>query len=194
VPHRFVFVSHPNVAIDAAVPVPQWPLSESGRRRMRAGLAQPWVSTLTAIYSSTERKAVEAAEILADHLRLPFTQVEALGENDRSATGFLAPAEFEKVADEFFAYPDKSVRGWERAADAQARIVDAVRKIDLEERSAGPVALVSHGAVGTLLYCWLTGRPISRAWDQPPNGGGNHFGFNMQPPAAHGHWQAIDAA
>ncbi len=111
------------------VPVPRWPLSELGKQRMRAGLRQPWVRDITAIYCSTEQKAIDGAAILAEHLSLPFHEVEALGENDRSATGFLPPDEFERVADQFFGSPDKSIRGWERAVDAQSRIVRAVEEI-----------------------------------------------------------------
>lgn len=188
-----MFISHPNVVVSAVVPVTQWALSERGRERMRRGLRQPWVNGISSVYSSTERKAIESAQILADHLARPVAQIEALGENDRSSTGFLPPAEFENVADEFFARPEISVRGWERAADAQARMVAAVRWIDGHDQSAGEIALVSHGAVGTLLYCWLTGQPISRQWDQPPNGGGNYYEFNLHPRRACGHWKAIDA-
>jgi broad specificity phosphatase PhoE len=149
---RLYFISHPNVVVDPDVPVPQWPLSQVGRARMTAGLAQPWVPTITSIYSSREQKAIDSAEILARHLSLGFTMNEDLGENDRSSTGFLPPQEFEKVADEFFAAPSKSVCGWERAADAQGRIVSAVIRIATEDRSEGAIAVVSHGAVGTLLY------------------------------------------
>ena len=115
-----------------------------------------------------------------------------MGENDRSSTGFLKPDEFEAVADEFFANPDRSVRGWERAADAQCRIVKAVNSIAQKAQSMGNIAVVSHGAVGTLLYCYLTGKPISRAWDQPPNGGGNFYTFTLVPPHAYAAWEAID--
>ncbi len=174
------------------VPVPQWPLSELGRARMRAGLAQPWIGSITAIYSSTERKALDGAEILSAHLSLPLRQVEALGENDRSSTGFLPPEEFERVADEFFARPDESVRGWERALDAQARVLAAVRSIEVEDASKGSIAIVAHGAVGTLLYCALAGLPISRRWDQPANGGGNFYRFTLRPPGVDGAWRPID--
>lgn len=185
----FYFITHPNVVLSREVPVPRWPLSELGRQRMRAGLRQPWVKDIRAIYCSTEQKAIDGAEILASHLSLPFHQIEALGENDRSATGFLPPDEFERVADQFFAAPATSVRGWERALDAQARIVRAVEGIPASD---GPIAIVSHGAVGTLLYCHLTGEPIGRRWDQPPNGGGNFFTFTLSPRRAHAWWRAID--
>ncbi len=159
---------------------------------MRAGLRQPWVREVTSIYCSTEQKAIDGAEILAQHLSLGFSQVEDLGENDRSATGFLPADEFERVADQFFGSPAQSTRGWERAVDAQARIVRAVEKIAAQDKATGAVALVSHGAVGTLLYCHLAGEPIDRRRDQPPNGGGNFYRFTLSPPAAHGWWSPID--
>ena len=185
-------ITHPNVVISRDVPVPRWPLSELGKQRMRAGLRQPWVRDIAAIYCSTEQKAIDGAAILAQHLALPFHEVEALGENDRSATGFLPPDEFERVADEFFSSPELSVRGWERAIDAQSRIVRAVARIAETDKTQGAIAIVSHGAVGTLLYCHLAGEPIDRRRDQPPNGGGNFYGFTLSPRAVHSWWRAID--
>jgi broad specificity phosphatase PhoE len=185
----FYFITHPNVVVSRDVPVPRWPLSELGRQRMRAGLRQPWVKDIKAIYCSTEQKAIDGAEILASHLSLPFHQIEELGENDRSATGFLPPVEFERVADEFFARPEASTRGWERAIDAQKRIVRAVEQIPPGD---GPIAIVSHGAVGTLLYCHLAGQPIARRWDQPPNGGGNYYSFSQSPRQVFSWWRAFD--
>ena len=188
----FYFITHPNVVISRDVPVPRWPLSDLGKQRMRAGLAQPWVREVTAIYCSTEQKAIDGAEILAAHLSVAVHQVEDLGENDRSATGFLPPDEFERVADEFFGRPEKSVRGWERAVDAQARAMRAVQSIFETDEKCGDIAIVSHGAVGTLLYCHLAGEAIDRRWDQPPNGGGNYYRFTLSPRAAHFWWRPFD--
>ncbi|WP_263769373.1 histidine phosphatase family protein [Propionivibrio soli] len=191
-PRMFYFITHPNVVVSRDVPVPRWPLSETGRRRMTAGLRQPWISELSAIYSSTEQKAIDGAEILAAHTGLHFSQVHDLGENDRSATGFLPPDEFEAVADQFFAQSEDSVRGWETARNAQRRIIDAARGIATEDHTQGAIAIVSHGAVGTLLYCHLAGEPISRRWDQPPNGGGNYYAFQLEPPRAFCWWKPFD--
>ena len=63
------------------------------------------------------------ARPMADRLGLTPIVIDGLGENDRSSTGYLPKAEFEAVADAFFARPEESVRGWERAVDAQRRIV-----------------------------------------------------------------------
>jgi broad specificity phosphatase PhoE len=182
------------VAIDPALPVPRWPLSERGRQRMRAALRQPWVRELRAVHCSSEQKAVDAAAVLAGHLGLAFATHGDLGENDRSSTGYLPPPEFERTADAFFATPQLSVRGWERAVDAQRRIVAAVERIARLEDGPGRVAIVSHGAVGALLQCWLAGVPVSRAWDQPGHGGGNWFGFSLEPRRLLTPWQPIDAA
>ena len=120
---------------------------------------------------------METADPLAQALGLPVVRREAMHENDRSATGFLPPAEFEAMADVFFGDPDVSVRGWETARAAQARIVAEVEAV-LSGPLDGDVLLVGHGAVGTLLWCALMGKPISRAHDQLP-GGGCWYGFPL---------------
>lgn len=186
------FITHPNVWIDPTVPVPQWPLSERGLARMRRTLNLPWIHSVSAIYSSTEQKAIDGAGILSDFLALPFSPQAGLGENDRSATGYLPPEEFEKVADEFFAKPDQSIRGWERAIDAQERIVSSVMSILANEQSNGSIAIVSHGAVGALLYCHFAGHPIDRQWDQPPTGGGNYFTISLPSLSVVHGWLPID--
>ena len=147
---------------------------------------------ITSIYSSNEQKSIDGAQIIADHLSLSFQRIPELGENDRSSTGFLEPAEFEQVADAFFAHPEVSVRGWERAIDAQQRIVTAVETLVATDKSSQSIAIISHGGVGALLYCALMGYPISREWDQPSNGGGNYFRFSLEPREAQSAWQAID--
>ena len=193
-PRTFYFITHPNVVVSQEVPVPQWPLSDLGRSRMKVGLCQPWISSVTSIYCSTEQKAIDGAEILANHLSIGYTKVHALGENDRSATGFLPPHEFEAVADVFFAKPFESIRGWEKAADAQARIAAAVLSVAATDQTMGAIANFAHGAVGTLLYCHLSGLPIARRWDQPSNNGGNYYSFALNPSRVFSWWHAIDDA
>ncbi|MGY8711019.1 histidine phosphatase family protein [Bradyrhizobium sp. 18BD] len=169
------YLTHPQVQIDPDVPVPQWGLSPVGRARTEAVANASWLATTTQIISSGERKAIETAEIIAAKLGIMIEIREAMHENDRSATGFLKPTEFEAVADQLFAQPEISVRGWERAIDAQARIVREAEAV-LSRNRAGDVLFVGHGAVGTLLFCHIAGHPIDRAYDQPA-GGGHVFAF-----------------
>lgn len=76
----FYFLSHPNVLVQPGVPVPDWPLSELGHARMRACLRQPWIAQIQAVFSSTERKALDSATHLAEHLALPIRRMTELGE------------------------------------------------------------------------------------------------------------------
>ncbi len=163
------FISHPEVTVDPNTPVERWQLSAAGVERMRAFSRSSIPSNVRAIWSSTETKAIEAAGILGGALGLGIRVSKELGENDRSATGFLPPAEFEDVADAFFATPTTSVRGWERAVDAQTRVREAVTRI-VAEHADGDLAIVAHGAVGTLLFCALSGNAIARSFDQPSQG------------------------
>jgi broad specificity phosphatase PhoE len=191
--HRIYFITHPDVVIDPTVPVPQWPLSARGRNRMQRLLSRDWLRHLEAIYCSTEQKAIDGATILSEATGIALQAVAELGENDRSATGYLPPAEFDATVEAFFARPGESVRGWERAEAAQARIVGAVTHIAHAAPGSGPLAVVSHGGVGALLLCHLTGQPISRAAEQPGRSGGNYFLCHVpEGTLIHG-WRPIDA-
>lgn len=189
---KVYFITHPEVDIDPATPVPQWQLSERGRDRMRTMLKQPWLPTLTRLYASREQKAIDGAMILSDHLNIDYHTIAELGENDRSSTGYMPANEFESVADEFFAHPEKSILGWETAKDAQKRIVNAVQIILNATSATDTIGIVSHGAVGTLLMCKLQGLRISREYDQPGYGGGNYFTFERGSERVLHGWQPID--
>jgi broad specificity phosphatase PhoE len=185
------FITHPDVLIDPNVPVPEWPLNARGRARMHAMLARDWVTGIVHVASSTERKAVEAAAILGTHLGLRPVTHPGLGENDRSSTGYLPKSDFEAMADAFFAHPEQSVAGWERAVDAQLRIVGAMREV-LQAAPAGDVAVVAHGGVGALLLCHLLGAPVSRAADQPAGSGGHVLAFDRATWTLCHSWRRID--
>lgn len=173
------YLSHPQVEIDADKDVRRWSLNEVGRARVGEIARNTGVlSGTTRVISSDETKAVETASPLAKALGLKVEIQPEMHENDRSATGFLPPDEFEQVADQFFANPNRSIRGWERAVDAQARILRSVSAC-LSQPATGDVLFVGHGGVGTLLYCALAGVRIDRCHDQGPGGGGNWFAFDL---------------
>lgn len=172
------YLTHPQVEIEPARPVPEWRLSPLGRRRVESILEKSWLRAVGRIVASAEMKAVETAAIIAAHLRVPVEIVPEMGENDRSSTGFLEPPEFEAAADRFFAEPDRSWQGWERAVDAAGRIEQAVDNVLGNENSTVSTLLVGHGGVGTLLKCRIAGRPIGRDEDQV-QGGGSIFAFDF---------------
>lgn len=185
-----IYLTHPEVVMDAAVPVPDWGLSETGVARVAALARRLGALVDTQIVASTERKAVETARPLAALSgRDPAIRADTC-ENDRSATGFLPPAEFEATANAFFSEPDRSVRGWETARAAQRRIVAAVRTV-ITGFPQNSLLICGHGAVGTLLYCRLSGLAIDRKWDQP--GPGHLFAFDPDAFRALSHWAPIES-
>ena len=164
------YITHPDVEIDPDLPVPTWGLSAEGRRRAAVMVTQTWARSLGSVVSSSETKALQTARLLADHLGIEVEVRPSTGEIDRSATGFVSEGRHEELADRFFSEPGSSAEGWETAHDAQNRIVEAVA--DLVTDSEHDVAVVGHGAVGTLLMCHLAGLVIERRHDQPGQG---HF-------------------
>src|ERR1700692_2408959 len=140
------YLTHPQVKIDPAVPVPSWGLSVFGRTRTETLANTGCLSGTTQIISSGEQKAIETAEIVGRKLSVAIEVRKAMHENDRSATGFLPQDEFEAVADQFFAQPLVSIQGWERAIDAQLRLVRGVEHILARNRTGG-VLFLGHGAV-----------------------------------------------
>ena len=186
------FITHPEVVINPAIPVPEWPLSPVGIARMTLALEQRWMCDLGSVFSSAERKATDAAAVIAVRFRLSPVVVQELGENDRSATGYLPKDAFEATADAFFAQPEESIRGWERAIDAQRRVLAAVEHVIAHTPEEGDIAIVSHGGVGALLLCHLKRVPISRGEDQPGNGGGNVFVFERSSRRLLSDWRRIE--
>ena len=179
-------MSHPEVIVDPAVRIQDWGLSSVGRARA-ARIAARFPQPLR-IVSSSERKALDTAEIIARHWGTEVEVDEDLGEMDRSATGYLDPSEFEPTVDAFFAEPQRSVRGWERAVDAQSRVERTVRCI-AAQTPGRDIAFIAHGGVGALLLASLRHERISRALDQP--GMGSSFTFDPQDWTALSSWECI---
>jgi broad specificity phosphatase PhoE len=182
------FLTHPEVVVDPAAPIESWGLSAAGRARAAVAHHVAWDTGIARIVSSAEQKALETADLLARAVGGTATSDPLLGEIDRSATGYLPPAEFEPVVDAFFARPAESVRGWERAVDAQARIVAAVRALT---GGGEDVTVVAHGAVGALLLADLRGAAVSRTLDQP--GMGSVFTFDPRAWRALSGWTRVAA-
>jgi broad specificity phosphatase PhoE len=187
----FRYLTHPQVSIDSAVPVPGWQLSDLGRGRVQALARSGRLRGTTHMMASAETKATQTAEILATSLGIDFKVRPGMHENDRSATGFLEPKEFEVAADQFFAQPTKSIRGWETAVRAQVRIVTEVENALSGIAADGDILFVGHGAVGTLLYCHYARLAISRKHDQP-TGGGNYFTVRLKGRLVVHPWRAME--
>ena len=187
---RVIFLTHADVAVAPDTPVPNWGLNPKGQARHEAFASADVLQNVRSIYASAEQKAQDGAAITAEHLRLPVQIRPALGENDRSATGYLPEAEFWPVVRDFFKYPDVSTRGWETARDAQTRIRSAVVDV-IAEAADGDILIVAHGGVATLLRCALLGKEIAQDESQPHPKGGCWFAFPRRMDAVPTEWNAL---
>lgn len=185
------YLTHPQVQIDPSVSVPEWGLSDLGAARANLFASLDVLKSTRVIVSSAETKAIETATAVSDVINVPVQIREQTHENDRSATGFLEPEEFERVATRFFESPEDSIRGWERAVDAQARISREAAQI-VKDNPEGDLLMVGHGGVGTLLYCQLAALEISRQHDQPA-GGGNVFSYDLNSETILHPWMPVEA-
>jgi broad specificity phosphatase PhoE len=183
------YLTHAEVVSDPDVPTPLWGLSDKGRARIEAFAARHVLPAGIRIVASTERKALDTADIIAAATGSAIESYPEFGENDRSSTGYLVPDAFEAHVRELFADPDRSVAGWETARHAQDRIVGAVMA-----RMEDDILFVGHGCVGTLLKCHVGRRPIAQSEDQralAAAGGGNIFAFTRD--ALLSDWQPIES-
>lgn len=184
------YLTHPQVAIDPKQDIQRWSLNKLGHTRVMTLAQSNALTGTTRVISSAETKAIETATPIANALGCDLEIKDNMHENDRSATGYLPPEEFERVADQFFADPENSVRRWETAIHAQQRIVAEV-KACLSSNISGDILFVGHGGVGTLLFCFLAQIPINREYDQAP-GGGNYFQFPTNALTPTGEWKSME--
>jgi broad specificity phosphatase PhoE len=150
---------------------------------------EPWWRDVSYLCCSDETKALETAALISGRTGLRVHVRPETHEVDRSATGFVPDGEHQALADALFAHPDRSARGWERAVDAQARVVGAVA--DLVEETAGDVVVVGHGAVGTLLMCDLASWAIDGR--RRPSGQGQFWTYDRSTSILRHGWRPIDA-
>ncbi len=182
------YVSHPEVRIDADVPVPRWGLTDHGRARAAAMCAQPWIDGIERLVSSDETKALELAAVVAAHRGIPIEVRPSQAETDRSSTGFVEPDRYAIISDAWFADPERHDHGWEPAHDVQRRVVEGLADVldgDADTLVAG------HGGAGTLLWCHLAGRAIEASLDQP--GAGHYFTVDLTTGRPLHGWRPIDA-
>ncbi len=182
------YVTHPNVAIDPNVAVPEWGLSRVGRSRTIELASQSWWSTVEQLVSSPETKALETAQLVSASTDLEVEVRPDTHEIDRSSTGFVSPERHEELADQCFSEPHLSADGWERAIDAQVRVASALR--DLLAAGRGDCVVIGHGGVGTLLWCYLVELVIDRRHDQP--GQGHYWTFDLDSRSSLHAWLPID--
>jgi broad specificity phosphatase PhoE len=123
------YLTHPQVKIEPAVPVPSWGLSDVGRLRTEALANAEWLSETPQIISSGERKAIETAAIRVDVVAEPQSD-----RKDPPSAGL-------------------STRGCGRRFFSSLGYIDAVTRF-AGARQVRQVASVTRDGVGALSEMW----------------------------------------
>lgn len=162
---RLILVRHslPEKIVD--VPAREWSLSAEGKQRSHV-LADKLADFQPGIIAaSTEPKAIETAQIIAQKFNKPVEIFAGLNEHDRSNFGFVQEKKFLETLEAFFATPDKLVMGLETATEAFKRFQQAVENI-IAKTPDGDVMIVSHGTVMTLFIASCTNQAAFQFWRQ----------------------------
>jgi broad specificity phosphatase PhoE len=145
-PSDLYLVRHGRTQPDPATAAALWPLSATGRAETARLAAHPRWAEVAGFYASPEEKAIETARLLSEPHGQSLTILTDLREVERGSA-FLA--DYDAAVREFFARPDESVHGWERAVDAGRRVAGCLEQISARAGDR-PVAVVSHGLALTL--------------------------------------------
>ncbi len=162
---RLLLIKHSAPEIVPSQPARLWRLSATGRARCSVLAQHLGAYAPATIIASTEPKAAETAQLVAEALGRSWYCMEGLHEHDRSNAPFLGTAEFEATMAHFFAEPDALVFGGETADAACERFSRALIEV-LRRHPHGDLAIVAHGTVITLFVARTNGIDAFDFWQR----------------------------
>ena len=163
---NLVFIRHSQSQPEAKVPARQWSLTAEGRRRCEPLAEQLLPYKLDVIVTSTEPKASETGELVAQKLEIPCRVMQNLHEHERETAPYFATREeFLAAVSNLLVRPDELVFGDETAHEARARFDGAVKTV-LAAYPRDNIAIVTHGTVLSLFVNQLTGQSIYPFWQR----------------------------
>ena len=189
-----IFLTHPEVVIDPAQPIPEWPLY--GDRARAAWSASPSMLAdrdVSAVYASRERKAMDGAEIVAERFGLSYRdrrgsrRERPLVDRLHRAAGILGRgARVLRPSDTEHAR--LGARHRRAGAHRECRRAGSLR----EDETSGDIVIVSHGGVGCLLTAHLQKVTIGRESRPSHPGGGCFIIIDRDTFALTQDWRAIE--
>lgn len=136
------FLRHFQTKVDPETPAAEWKLSSEGRTKMERFLDSNQLDVNT-VYTSTETKAIETAEKLAEQADAKLVKTSLLREVDRSKEGFVEDHDYyiELVEDYL---TNGSEADWEKQENVKKRFQNFIEQAD--ENSIA----VTHGLLLSL--------------------------------------------
>jgi 2,3-bisphosphoglycerate-dependent phosphoglycerate mutase len=147
---KLILIKHAPPEVNPALSSEQWHLGAKGRTVCGPLAERVKTYAPTQIVSSTEPKAVETAQELSRHLKIPMRTQAGLEEHDRRDVPHMRSGEFIAMMELLFRKPSELVLGNETADEALARFEAAVQNVLSQTKDQTP-AIVTHGTVMALL-------------------------------------------
>lgn len=153
-----ILIRHSAPMVDTHQPAHTWPLNPEGVRRCVSLAETLRPHTPTRIITSTERKAQQTGQIIADMLGLPLNMADGFQEHDRTQVTGLDTATFKAQVIRLLTHPDQLVFGQETGTQVQQRFTQAIQNT-LRQYPTDTLAIVTHGTALTLFLS--THNPIN---------------------------------
>ncbi len=122
------FLRHFQTEIEPETPVSEWKLSDEGRRNSQE-FVENHSFNADKVYTSTEPKAVQTAEKIAEKADAELVKTELLCEVDRSEEGFVEDHDrYIELVEDYLSGGDEPE--WEKQEKAQQRFQKFLEKAD----------------------------------------------------------------
>lgn len=162
-PGKLVLVRHSAPEIIDGVPASEWRLSAEGRRAAAALAYRLRDLNASAVWSSTEPKALETAEEFAAALDRPICPIPDLREHERASLGYLSKAALEAGVERLLRSDDDLVFGDETARAVFARMERALLARDGADMGKDLLA-VTHGTAAAIFVSRTSGVDALSFW------------------------------
>lgn len=155
-------------------------LNITGREQMEKTIERLKELSPSKIYTSTEQRAVESAQILARNLAIPIEEIEGLKERSFGIYTGQSWDEVKKIFEPMTLQEryDFVPSGGESWRTFEARLISAVQRITKENKNK-TVAVITHGGVIKALMPFLLKAPKEESYkDIPANASLTIFDFD----------------
>jgi broad specificity phosphatase PhoE len=145
---------HAESNIDLSRPARNWSITLDGKEKARALASNEAIGSIHGIVHSSEKKARQTADTIAEGLDVQMYELSGLDELKREHKGVLTEEEYRERVRDTLSNMDRPVIGWESGASALKRFESAVNKVNIMFHRKN-ILVVSHGIVLTAYFCKL---------------------------------------
>jgi broad specificity phosphatase PhoE len=128
---KLILIKHASPYVIPGTPPERWRLSDKGIESCGPLAERLRPHAPGVVVTSSEPKAAQTGQLVADQLNVPVEEADGLQEHDRSNVPHMRSGEFISHVELFFRRPRELILGRETAEQAAARFnaaVDAVLK------------------------------------------------------------------